>query len=102
MSDKVNIKVPILYYMEPEGPEPVGVENFPYIEVAKDDTIPGALFIQEWKETGEYEINGTEKQEIYDVDIKLYFLNDILQKVVTPEQYEEIKNLAGLRKGKNK
>jgi len=97
MAEKVNVRVPILYYNEPEGGgEPAGVDLFPYIDVQKDEEFPKVLFVQEWRETGEFEITNDGNMPIVERDIKLFVNADILKDHLTEEQYFDIRTKAGL------
>lgn len=103
MAEKVNIKVPILYYNEPEdGGEPAGVDLFPYIDVEQDEEFPKALFIQEWRNTGEFEITNDGNMPIVERDIKLFVNADVLKSSLTEEQFIEIRAAIGLPMKKRK
>lgn len=104
MAEKLNMKVPILYYNEPENSkeEPTGVDLFPYIEVAPNEEFPRALFIQEWRETGEYEITNEGDMPIVERDIKLFINADIIKSAVDESSFEKIKVAAGFPERKRK
>lgn len=103
MSEKVNLKVPILYYLEPEGNEELsGADLFPYIEVQQDEEFPKVLFVQEWRETGEFELTNEGKQSIVDRDIKMFINNDIISSILPEELYAKLREEAGLPLRKKK
>lgn len=105
MTERVSVKVPILYYNEPEdGSAAAGVDLFPYIEVQQNEEFPKALFIQEWRETGEFELTNEGKMPIVERDIKLFINSDVIKDSLSEEQYVAIRAAAGLpvKKGNRK
>ena len=103
MAEKISMKVPVLYYNEPEdGTEPSGVDLFPYIDVQQNEEFPKALFVQEWRETGEFEITNEGKMPIVERDIKLFINADTLKTVLDEEQFFKVREAAGLPMKKRK
>lgn len=89
-------KIPILYYEEPAPGEPAN--PIPYIEVALDEEMPKVLFISEYKETGEFEVDtGMGSQPIWDMMIHKYVDLDHLQKVVKPKVFDQIRVALGMK-----
>lgn len=89
-------KIPILYYEEPVPGEPAN--PIPYIEVGLDDDMPKVLFISEYKETGEYEVDtGHGSMPIVDMTIHKYVDLDHLQKLLSPERFDEIRVALGMK-----
>lgn len=97
MTEKISMKVPVLYYNDPEdGSEPTGVDLFPYIEVQQKEDFPKALFVQEWCETGEYELTNEGKMPIVERDIKLFINADVLKDVLSEQDFFKVREAAGL------
>jgi len=84
-------KVPVILYESDE-------QTMPYIEVEKDDTMPPALFIQQYKKTGEVEPDerGNE-QAIVDIYVHMYVDMEVLSKKLSPEHYDEVRVALGLK-----
>lgn len=91
-----NPKIPILYYEEPNPGEPAN--PIPYIEVEINDEMPKVLFISEYKETGEFEVDtGMGSQPIWDMLIHKYVDLDHLQKLLKPKLFDKIRTALGMK-----
>lgn len=96
MNDKAQLKVPVLYYREPEdGEEQDSLDVFPYIEVQANEDFPRALFIQEWRTTGEFEPTDEGDMPIVERDIKLFINCDVLKDVLSEDTFDLVKTRAG-------
>lgn len=86
-------KIPILYYEdEAEAGNPI-----PYIPVGKDDLWPVVLFVQEYRETGEFEPdNDGNPSPICDMYMHKYIDEAHLKERLTPELYDEVRVAMGL------
>lgn len=83
-------KVPVLLYESEE-------QTMPYVEVGQNEDMPTALFIQEYKHTGEFE-PGTdgEEQPIVDIMIHMYVDMDVLKNKLSSELYDQVRVSIGL------
>jgi len=89
-------KIPILYYEEPNPGEPAN--PIPYIEIGKDEQMPVVLFISEYKETGEFEVDtGTGSHPIVDMTFHKYVDLDHLQAVFSPKLFDKIRVGLGMK-----
>lgn len=89
-------KIPILYYEEPAPGEPAN--PIPYIEVGLDEDMPKVLFISEYKETGEFEVDtGQGSMPIVDMLIHKYVDLDHLQKVLKPKTFDKVRVALGMK-----
>lgn len=87
-------KIPILYY-EDEGEE--GGNPIPYIPMEKEDKWPIALFVQEYRETGEFEPdNEGNPQPICDVFMHKYIDMGHLEQVLDQELVDKIRVALGI------
>lgn len=88
---KKQAKIPVILYESEE-------QALPYIEIENGDEMPNALFIQEYKHTGEFEpdTSGNE-QPIVDIMIHMYVNMSTLQKKLSPELYDEVRVSIGLQ-----
>mgnify|MGYP003390955215 FL=1 len=98
MAEKAELKVPILYYMDADesNPDSSTMDLFPYIEVDADEEFPRTLFVQEWRETGEFEQTNDGIMPIVERDIKLFINADIMKEILSEEDFALIKRAAGL------
>lgn len=89
-------KLPVILYEEPlpgEEPNPI-----PYIEVKKDEEMEPVLFISEYKETGEFEIDPEQGSvQIVDMLIHAYASMDRLKSVLSPERFDEVRVALGMQ-----
>lgn len=87
---KKQAKIPIILYESEE-------QALPYIEVQEDEEMPQALFIQEYKHTGEFEPGDDgEPAPIVDMHIRMYANMNTLKDSLSPELYDEVRVCLGL------
>jgi len=89
-------KLPVILYEDTlpgEEPNPI-----PYIEIKQDESMEPVLFISEYKETGEFEID-TEQGSVPIVDmlIHAYASLDRLKTVLGPERFDEVRVALGMQ-----
>lgn len=88
-------KIPILYY-EDEGNDEAA-NPIPYIPVGQNDPWPVVLFVQEYRETGEFEPDHEgNPQAICDMYMHKYIDEAHLKERLTPELYDEVRVAMGL------
>lgn len=87
-------KIPIILYEESAQGE---TNLIPYIEVGIDEEMPTALFISEYKETGEFEIGSNGKSPIVDMVIRQYVNMDHLKKRLDAKTYDRIRVALGMQ-----
>lgn len=83
-------KIPVILYESEE-------QAIPYIEVEQEEDMPTALFIQEYRHTGEFE-PGADGEEAPIVDMMMHmFVNmSVLQDKLTPELNDQVRVAIGL------
>jgi hypothetical protein len=64
--------------------------------VDADEEFPRTLFVQEWRETGEFEQTNDGIMPIVERDIKLFINADIMKEILSEEDFALIKRAAGL------
>jgi hypothetical protein len=91
-----HVKLPILYYEEAKPGEPVN--PIPYIEIGLTEEMPRVLFIQEYKETEEKEVDTINGGTNTVVDMIMHQFVDVyyLQKALTPSQYDKVRVALGM------
>ena len=88
---KKQAKIPVILYESEE-------QALPYIEVETDETMPSALFIQEYKHTGEFEPGADgEEQPIVDMMIHMYVDMSTLSEKLPAELYDKVRVCIGLQ-----
>lgn len=88
---KKHAKIPVILYESEE-------QSFPYIEVKENESMPEALFIQEYRHTGEFEPGPDgEEQPIVDMMIHMYANMSVLAEKLTPELYDQVRVSIGLQ-----
>ena len=86
-------KIPILYY-EDEGD---AANPIPYIPVGQHDLWPVVLFVQEYRESGEFEPDSEgNPSPICDMYMHKYIDEAHLKERLTPELYDEVRVAMGL------
>jgi hypothetical protein len=89
-------KLPVILYEEPlpgEDPNPI-----PYIEVKLDVAMEPVLFISEYKETGEFEIDPEHGSvPIVDMLIHAYASLDRLKTVLDADRFDEVRIALGMK-----
>jgi len=89
-------KIPILYYEEPQPGEPAN--PIPYIEVGKHEQMPTVLFISEYKETGEFDLDtGFGSQPIVDMLIHSFVSLSHLKKTLKPKLFDQVRVALGMK-----
>lgn len=89
-------KIPILYYEEPKAGEPAN--PIPYIEIGLKEEMPKVLFISEYKETGEFDVDtGNGSQPIVDMLIHSFVSLSQLKKVLNAKQYDRVREALGMQ-----
>ena len=84
-------KIPVILYESEE-------QNIPYIEIQEDEEMPKALFIQEFKHTGEFEPDSSGNDApIVDMRVRMYIDMEHLSVKLTPERYDEVRVAVGLK-----
>jgi hypothetical protein len=87
--------LPIILYEEPKPGDPVN--PIPYIEVPKDGEMPKVIFISEYKETGEFEIDAQfGSAPIVDMLIHQFVGMTELQRKLDPKTYDKVRTALGL------
>ena len=82
---KKQAKIPVILYESEE-------QALPYIEVEQKEMMPEALFIQEYKHTGEVEPGADgEDQPIVDMMIHMYVNMGTLAEKLSPELYDQVR-----------
>lgn len=88
---KKQAKIPVILYESEE-------QALPYIEVEQTESMPEALFIQEYKHTGEIEPGADgEDQPIVDMMIHMYVNMGTLAEKLSPELYDQVRVSIGLQ-----
>lgn len=88
---KKQAKIPVILYESEE-------QALPYIEVEEGEEMPDALFIQEYKHTGEYEPDQFgEEAPIVDILMHMYVNMSTFQKKLSPELNDEVRVAIGLQ-----
>jgi len=88
---KKQAKIPVILYESEE-------QALPYIEVEEGEEMPDALFIQEYKHTGEYEPDQSgEEAPIVDILMHMYVNMSTLQKKLSPELNDDVRVAIGLQ-----
>lgn len=89
-------KIPVILYEEALPGQP---ENpIPYIEVGKNEEMPKILFISEYKETGEFEVDPEHgAAPIVDMLIHSFVQLDFLKAKLSPERYDEVRIALGFQ-----
>jgi len=84
-------KIPVILYESEE-------QALPYIEIQEDETMPAALFIQEYKHTGEVEPgeNG-EEAPVVNMLIHMYANMKTLQEKLPGNLYDKVRTCLGLQ-----
>lgn len=89
-------KLPIILYEEPKPGE--AANPIPYIEIGKDDDMHDILFISEYKETGEFEVDAeTGQAPIVDMLIHAYVRLEKLKKVLDPKLFDQVRVALGMQ-----
>jgi hypothetical protein len=88
-------KIPIIYYEEPKPGDPVN--PIPYIEIGLKEDMPKVLFISEYKETGEFDVDtGQGSMPIVDMIIHKFVDLEHLKSVLKPKQYDKVRVALGM------
>lgn len=88
-------KLPVILYEEPKPGEPAN--PIPYVEVAQDDEMPKVLFVSEYKETGEFEVDPESGSvPIVDMLIHKYVDLDFLKLKVDEQTFDKIRVALGM------
>jgi len=96
MSVNKKPKIPVIYYEEQKPGDPVN--PIPYIEIGLKEDMPKVLFISEYKETGEFDIDtGVGSVPIVDMIIHKFVDLDHLQKVLKPKQFDKVRVALGMK-----
>ena len=96
MSQEQKMKFPIIYYEETEPGQPVN--PIPYIEMEKEDQWPYVLFIQEYRETGEFEPDDQgNPQPIFDMLIHKFVDMEILKEKLDTETNDKVRVALGMK-----
>lgn len=83
-------------YEEPKPGEPAN--PFPYIEVDKDDEMPKVLFIQQYKHTGEFEVDPNfGSVAIVDQLMHKFVDLDHLKEVLDPDTHDVVRVALGMK-----
>ncbi len=89
-------KFPIIYYEEQD--KDGGTNPIPYIEVEKEEPWPHVLFIQEYRQTGEYEPdNRGNPVPIYDMVMHQYIDMITLKEKLSSETYDIVRIALGMK-----
>jgi hypothetical protein len=84
-------KIPVILYESEE-------QSLPYIEVQQSDAMPPALFIQEFKHTGEFEPSSDgEDAPIIDMLVHMYVDMEVLSKKLGTDLYDQVRVAVGLQ-----
>jgi len=88
---KKQVKIPVILYESEE-------QALPYIEVEQEEEMPHALFIQEYKHTGEFEPDQDgEEAPIVDIMMHMFVNMTTLQEKLTPELNDKVRVAIGLQ-----
>lgn len=94
-NEEKKVKIPIIYYVESKPGEPVN--PIPYIEVGLDETMPKVLFIQEYRETKEYEVDPAHGSvPVVDMFMHKYVDMEHVQKAMSPSQFDKLRIKLGM------
>ena len=89
-------KLPVLLYEEPHPGEPAN--PIPYIEIGIEDDMPAVLFVSEYKETGEEEIDPEHGSvAIVDMLIHKYVDMEVLKEKLDPKTNDIVRVALGMR-----
>jgi hypothetical protein len=93
---QVKAKIPILYYEESGPNEPAN--PIPYIECDQGEEMPVALFVQEYRHTGETEPDEEgNPRPIVDMFMHKYIDLDFLKGKLSPELNDQVRVAIGLK-----
>lgn len=88
---KKQAKIPVILYESEE-------QSLPYIEIEQDDNMPDALFIQEYKHTGDYEPDEEgEEAPIVDILMHMYVNMTTLQNKLPADLNDKVRVAIGLQ-----
>lgn len=93
---KVKAKIPVLYYEEPEPGEPAN--PFPYIECEQNEEMPVALFVHEYRHTGETEPDSEgNPRPIIDMYMHKYVDLEVLKEKLPEDVNDQIRVALGMK-----
>ena len=91
VNPKKQAKIPVILYESED-------QVLPYIEVGQEDEMPTALFIQEYKHTGEYEPDSNGKERpIVDMLVHMFVNMSTLSEKLPLDLYDQVRVAIGLQ-----